>query len=170
MDLLKALAAECVCAGRNIANKTEALAEIARLAKRHPALRDFDEAAIDAALTDREALGSTGFTRGIALPHCRLPGFDAFAAGLLTAPDGVPFKSLDGRKTRLFVFVISPEEERFEEHNRLMGDIAEIVQNPEAVAELLRETTDAGLYACFRKQAAALAQRAAQDAAKGARR
>lgn len=169
MDLLNALEPQCVCAGRNTVDKTETLAEIARLAKRHPALRDFDEAAIHAALTAREALGSTGFTRGIALPHCRLPGFDTFVAGLLTVPDGVAFKSLDGRKTRLFVFVIAPEEERFEEHNRVLGDIVEIVQDPEAVAELLRETTDAGLYACFRRKAMALLQRARHNAAKGTR-
>lgn len=166
MDLLSALRPECVRAKQYFADKEVALAEIARLAVHHPALCGYQEEAIFDTLAAREALGSTGFTRGIALPHCRVRGFDTFAAGLITAPDGVPFKSLDGRKTRLFVFVIAPEEERFEDHNRILGDIAEIVQNPEAVAALLAETADSGLYACFRKQASALAQRVNQGAAK----
>lgn len=55
--------------GAKVRTKAEALAEIAAVAHRVYAL---DAAEVIAVLTQRESLGSTGFGRGIAIPHGRM--------------------------------------------------------------------------------------------------
>jgi len=43
--------------------------------------------------------------------------------GIITIPNGIDFKSLDGKKTKLFVYIISPESKR-NEHIRMLSAIS----------------------------------------------
>jgi PTS system nitrogen regulatory IIA component len=51
-------------------------AVLERLADRFAAVYGLDAAAVLAALNEREALGSTGFGRGVAIPHARIAGVE----------------------------------------------------------------------------------------------
>ena len=60
------------------------------------------------ALQEREALGSTGFGRGVAMPHARLEAVDEPVAMLLHLDRDVVFDAADGAPVRLVMGLISP--------------------------------------------------------------
>jgi len=59
-------------------------------------------------LFDREKQSSTGFQKGIAIPHCRLDNLSEFIMGMLVIPEGMDFNAMDGKDTKIFVFIIGP--------------------------------------------------------------
>jgi PTS system nitrogen regulatory IIA component len=148
MTLLEMMRLEGAGVVREVQDKAAALRLIARLAKTHPALAEVPEDAIVRGLEAREALGSTGLARSVALPHCRLAGLEDFAAGVLSVREGVRFGSLDGRKTRVFIYVVAPEG-REETHLEAMAGLAGLLKDQDMAEVLGRETTAAGLFRRF---------------------
>ena len=134
MKLREALREECVCVGVDVPNKAAALREVARCAKRSNMLAGIDEDAIVNGLEEREALGSTGFGTGIAIPHCRLEGVRGFVVGIITIPSGVEFDALDGRPVKLIVFIISPYDNS-NVHIRLLSAISQALHGKNVVKE-----------------------------------
>ncbi|MBB3034448.1 PTS sugar transporter subunit IIA [Alteriqipengyuania lutimaris] len=61
-------------------------------------------------LLERETLGSTGFGRGVAMPHARLDVVDAPVAMLVHLDRDVDFNSADGVPVRLVMGLISPTD------------------------------------------------------------
>jgi len=148
MTLRAALREECVAVGDRLPDKTAVLREIARLAKRCSLLDGIEEEYIFRRLEEREALGSTGFGHGIALPHCRIEGIDEFIVGLLSLPDGAPFKTLDGRKARFFVFILAPQDYE-ETHIQILAGVSDVLKDAAVVKELLSKATPESLRASF---------------------
>ncbi len=148
MELMDCLQTECIQIGTEARDKPAALEAIAHLASRHPLLNRHTPEHLRRALADREAIGSTGFGKGIAVPHCALPDIDGFAVGVLAVPDGLEFDSLDGEPTRLLVFIVGPESKR-NEHVTLLSAISRILDNDEAVKELLAQTSPEALRESF---------------------
>lgn len=133
---------ECVAVGAAPADKEAALREVARLAAQSTALAGISEAAIFTALKEREALGTTGFGDGIAIPHCRLDTVREFVIGLVTVPQGVEFAALDGKPVKLIVFIIAPSA-GVSAHIRLLSALSQALVIPCAVSEILSaETAD----------------------------
>lgn len=60
-------------------------------------------------LEERENLGSTGFGRGVAIPHARIPGISRPVAALLKLQHPVEFKAADGLPVDLVFGLLSPE-------------------------------------------------------------
>ncbi|MEI2301814.1 PTS sugar transporter subunit IIA [Ensifer sp. MJa1] len=60
-------------------------------------------------LLDREALGSTGFGEGFALPHAFVPGLVAPAKVLVTLREPIEFKAPDDEPVDIFLAVIWPD-------------------------------------------------------------
>ena len=87
--------------------KSECLEELAALMT--SADLGVSRATLLAALREREALGSTGFENGVAIPHARLPGDVSFALGVAVSPSGVDYASSDGRRSTLFFVLVGPE-------------------------------------------------------------
>lgn len=151
MSLLESLCKGCIHIGLPSGysnDKTGVLHFIANLALRSPALSNVKEEEIFQALAEREKIGSTGLEKGIAIPHCSMPNISDFVVGIVTLPEGVDFDSLDGEKTRLFVFIISPEEKR-SEHIRLLSTISRVISNPRNVQEMLSMKDVDSLYEAF---------------------
>ena len=105
MKLIDVLRKECVVAGAQFSDKADALREIVQTAKKSSALKDVSEEEILASLEGRESLGSTGFGKGIAIPHCRLKSVTDFVVGIITVAAGVDFKALDEEKVKLIIFI-----------------------------------------------------------------
>jgi mannitol/fructose-specific phosphotransferase system IIA component (Ntr-type) len=63
------------------------------------------------AILEREALHSTGFGGGLAMPHVRLKEARDFALVLARCP-GVEFGAVDGEPVRLLFLVVGPMEEK----------------------------------------------------------
>ncbi len=148
MRLSDVLRPECIAAGVELADKEAALQEIARSARKCLILEGVSEDAILKGLHDREALGSTGFGEGMAIPHCRLKEAPDFVVGLVTVPSGVDFDASDGQKVRIIVFIVAPLRETTE-HLRVLSAISLVLSAPGALKELLAAGTPEALLENF---------------------
>lgn len=151
MDLSKTLCEKCILLNAECSDKEAILRKIAGLATQHPAIPAAKEDEIYAGLQAREALGSTGFGNGIAIPHCALEDLTDFAMGILTVPDGVDFEAIDGKKTRLYVFIIVPKSKR-NLHIRLLSRVSNALRSSNNVRELLAAKDAAILRELFLRQ------------------
>ncbi len=151
MRLIDVVRPECVVTGLEIADKSAALREVARIAKQSPILESVDESVILKGLKEREALGSTGFGKGIALPHCRIRGVADFVVGLVTAKDGVEFESIDEAPAHLFAFIIAPHHES-NDHIRVLSAISKVLTVPGVVDELIAAPSEEALLEGFLRQ------------------
>jgi PTS system nitrogen regulatory IIA component len=136
MGLFASFRPECIQIGSDARNKAEVLDDIARLAKRSKVLENVPEKQIRRALERREKIGTTGFGGGIAIPHCALEDIEEFVVGLLIAPEGIDFESLDREKTTTFFFIIGPVSQR-NRHIQLLSAISKILKNPDVIQRFL---------------------------------
>lgn len=148
MKLVDVTRKECVIAGAQLADKESALKIVAESACKCPVLSDVECGAILKGLKDREALGSTGFGQGIAIPHCRLEGVKEFVVGIVTIPSGVEFEAIDGEKVKLIVFIVAPTAAS-NEHIRLLSAISQTLLSPGSVDEILAAPTSEALFESF---------------------
>ena len=118
------------------ANKTAALEAAARLFTRD----GLDPAKVQAALAEREQLGSTGIGEGVAIPHGRLKGLASPRGAFVRLAEPVPFDACDGRPVRL-VFVLLVPEQATEEHLQILSELAERFSDP-AVRQALTTVSD----------------------------
>ena len=79
--------------------------EIVQTARKCSILKNVSDEEILNGLQDRESLGSTGFGKGIAIPHCRLKSVSDFVVGIMTVPAGVDFEALDGEAVNFIIFI-----------------------------------------------------------------
>ncbi len=135
MKLMDVLRRECVATGLVLPDKRSALEAVARLAAQSPALGGADAANIADALIKREEVGTTGFGKGIAIPHCRIEGVSEFVVGLASVPAGVDFDSIDGKPVRLIVFIVGPADGSTT-HIKLLSAISRVLSTDGAVDEM----------------------------------
>jgi len=152
MKLSVVLRNECIVADAQFSSKAEALQAVARAAKKSHILDNISEQEILDGLERREALGSTGFGKGIAIPHCRLKSVSDFVVGVITVPTGVDFKALDKEKVKLIVFIVAPEAES-NKHIRILSAISQTLLSPGAVDEVLAQKTPEGICESFLRHA-----------------
>lgn len=148
MAITESLVTDSIALQRSVKGAPDVLEQIAALACANPLCHGTKESDLVRALREREALGSTGLGRGIAIPHCAIDGLDDFIVGLLTTVSPVDFQSMDGAPVNLFFFIIGPTEQR-NRHIKLLSAISKVLSqseklsqlrasaNPEAVRELL---------------------------------
>ena len=87
-----------------------------------------DHAELVRVLADRERLGSTGIGGGIGIPHGKLKGLETLVLGFGISRDGVDFESMDGRPTRIFFLLVTPENSTGL-HLKLLARISRILKN-----------------------------------------
>ena len=73
----------------------------------NPALAPLRDALLEVA-RQRERQGSTGFGKGIAVPHIRHADLPRISAAIGIAPDGIDFAALDHQPVRVVVLMLSP--------------------------------------------------------------
>ncbi|MGB3712761.1 MAG: PTS sugar transporter subunit IIA [Erythrobacter sp.] len=109
---------------------------------------DLDETEVAQRLADREALGSTGFGRGIAIPHCRIASVRHPTMALLKLGRPVDFRAADAMPITLAIGLVSPEEGGMA-HLHALAAISRFTRD-EAMLSLLCEAPDAdALFAIF---------------------
>jgi mannitol/fructose-specific phosphotransferase system IIA component (Ntr-type) len=148
MDILSLVRRECVAAGKSPSDKNAVLTEIAALAKASPVLSGLTQEEIEGGLREREEVGTTGFGKGIAIPHCRLESVPEFVVGVMSVPDGVEFDSLDGEKVKLLVFIIGPAMES-SDHIRILSNVSRVLSSRDSVLEMTAAGSDEALYESF---------------------
>jgi PTS system nitrogen regulatory IIA component len=82
---------------------------LSQLSTRVASVYGLDPGVVLTGLEDRERLGSTGFGRGVAIPHARIAGVNRPVAALLRLEAPVAFDSADGIPVDLVFGLLSPE-------------------------------------------------------------
>jgi PTS system nitrogen regulatory IIA component len=79
------------------------------LSARFAAVYALDRGQVLASILEREALGSTGFGRGVAIPHARIQGVNRPVAAFLRLEAPVDFNAADGISVDFVFGLLSPE-------------------------------------------------------------
>ncbi|MET0251930.1 MAG: PTS sugar transporter subunit IIA [Novosphingobium sp.] len=83
---------------------------LALLAERFAAVYDLEHGEVLERLEERERLGSTGFGRGVAVPHARVAGLRGPVAAFLRLEAPVAFAAADAMPVNLVYGLLSPEQ------------------------------------------------------------
>ncbi len=137
--------------------KRQALAAVAEIAARtfiRPGLPPFKASEVFDALVEREAQGSTGVGRGVAVPHARLPGLDRMRAVFVRLDAPVAFGAVDDQPVDLLFALFAPEHAG-SEHLRALARVSRLLRseemrqqlrlarNADAIHALLNQDTEA---------------------------
>lgn len=87
-------------------------------------------------LVEREKLCSTGFGKGIAIPHCKSDVVSQFALSVVVVKSGVDFNALDKKPVQVAIAIAGPEKER-NGHLHLLSKLSRILNDESAVSEIL---------------------------------
>lgn len=97
-------------------------------------------------LIARERLGSTGIGHGVAIPHSRLPGFEATIAALITLKEPIDFDAIDGDPVDILFAMLVPDQAN-DEHLQTLAALAGAL-NETAYRQTLHDADTAeALYA-----------------------
>lgn len=117
------------------------------------ALGDEDAEAIARAVIQRENQGSTGFGKGVAVPHVKHPKAKRIMAAIGRSAQGVDFAALDRAPVYIVVLLLSPADNP-DEHLQAMENIFRHLQRDnfrrflrqsettEAIMDLIKEADE----------------------------
>ena len=115
------------------------------LAARFAAVYQLDQATVLAGLEDREKLGSTGFGRGVAIPHARVPDLGRPVAVFLRLESPVIFDAADAMPVDLVFGLLSPEQAGTA-HLHALAAISRTMRDEHMHAALMQATDAEVLY------------------------
>lgn len=118
----------------------------AALAARFAETYDLDSAAVLDGLEERERLGSTGFGRGVAIPHARIDGIERPIAALLKLDSAVDLGAADGMPVDLVIGLLSPTDSGAE-HLHALAAISRMVRDEETYTSLVQAENSEALFA-----------------------
>lgn len=132
----------------DVVDKADILRTIARIGQECYRL---DADTIQAGLEAREALGSTGFGRSIAIPHTKLASLDHCVGIFLRLSEPVPFNSHDGKPVDLIFTLLSPQKAGVE-HLKALAAVSRFLRDDHMVAKLRGASGQDALYALLNRQ------------------
>ena len=86
-------------------------------------------------LRTREALGPTGFGRGAAIPHARLPGLAGCRALVARLRQPIDWEAIDGQPVDMLVLLLSPEDAGAD-HLKALARISRSLRDPATLPAL----------------------------------
>ena len=116
------------------------------------------EGIVRSIITRERTRGTTGFGKGVAVPHAKVDDLKRVVAAVGRSSRGIDFGSLDGQPVFTVFLIVSPMEQP-EEHLRAMDLVFRHLQQeqfrkfmrqsdtPEKIYDLLREADDKTLVA-----------------------
>jgi len=113
-------------------NKKSLLQQLANLAANRLGA---DSAAILASLTEREALGSTGFGQGVAIPHGKIDGLSRIYGLFAKLAEPVDYKAIDGQPVDLVFLLLSPPDAGAE-HLKALAAVSRVVRHGPTLEKL----------------------------------
>lgn len=102
------------------------------------------------AVLRREALGSTGIGKSIAIPHTRHAAATHLIGTIGKTETGVPFDSLDGEPVHVFVLLVSPQD-RPADHLRALENVVKAMNDDAFVARLREAKTADEIWEIIRR-------------------
>ncbi len=110
------------------------------------AVYGLDPADVGERILEREALGSTGFGRGVAIPHARISGLARPVAVFLRLETPVEFASADGMPVDCVFGLLSPDQAGAV-HLQALAAISRLMRDDRMHARLLAAPDADALYA-----------------------
>lgn len=98
------------------------------------------------ALLERERLGTTATGRGVAIPHCRLPGVETIRGALARLEHPVDFDAVDDEPVDLVFLLVAPEAAG-SDHLKALASVSRVMREPSALASLRGAQDAAAMYA-----------------------
>ncbi len=92
-------------------------------------------------LKKREAIGSTGVGKGVAIPHARSVVVDDVHLVVGVSKEGIDFQALDGKPVHLFFLLIAPPQDLGARYLITLGEIANVVRKIVSSKEYLNFET-----------------------------
>lgn len=139
MSLIDLLKKELIKVPMTATNKQEAIIELVDMADRAGSCSNRDD--VLSAVQQREALGSTGLEKGIAIPHAKTEAVKEITLVLGVSPHGVDFQALDGNPSKIFFCILAPPDQAGV-HIEALSEIAQITKSG-AFLRLLGAAEDA---------------------------
>lgn len=102
-------------------------------------------------LTERERLGSTGFGKGVAIPHGKIEGLNHIVAMFAKLAQPVDFQAIDDLPVDLVFCLLSPPDAGAE-HLKALAQVSRWLRDPAFVAKLRGAGSDDAVYALFAGQ------------------
>lgn len=116
------------------------------LARFFAATYGLDEGVVREGLEEREKLGSTGFGRGVAIPHARMEGMEKPVAALLRLDAPVAFDAADGMPVDLVIGLLSPSNAGVT-HLHALAAISRMVRDDATYDRLIAAENSESLFA-----------------------
>jgi PTS system nitrogen regulatory IIA component len=118
---------------------------LAALAARFGSVYELDTAVVLERMAEREALGSTGFGRGVAIPHARIADLGRPVAAFLRLQAPVAFDAADAMPVDLVFGLLSPEHAGAV-HLHALAAISRMMRNDAMHSALSQAPSDEALY------------------------
>ena len=134
MHLTDFFAADAVSLDLGGTSKDDVLGALVGLLGLDPDARD----TLVRLLQRREALGSTGVGRGIAIPHCRSLVVERLRLAYGHHPAGVEYQAIDNRPVHDFFLIVAPPLEISNQYLPVLGKIAQFAKEPDVPERLAR--------------------------------
>lgn len=96
-------------------------------------------------LLEREKLGSTGISYGVAIPHGKLKGLNHIIVSFGRSLKGVEFQSLDERPAHLFFLIVAPEDSTAT-HLKILARISSLLKDATLRNRLLAASSREEIY------------------------
>ncbi len=128
------------------ASKKKALEGIAELLAASVGMPNADT--IYEKLLERERLGSTGMSHGIALPHARMKGLSHPRGAFIRLHQGVDYDALDDQPVDLLFGLLVPEQAT-EEHLKLLASLAQMFNKPDLRSAIREASSPQQVYELF---------------------
>lgn len=107
------------------------------------------------ALLAREAQGTTGVKKGIALPHARIVDLKRPIGIVGISHKGIHYDSMDGNPVYL-VFMLLSNPEKCEEHLRILTSVNSLLNDAKFLNDMLEQTTGDAVYNLISKYEVAM--------------
>lgn len=143
MALRELLARSSVFPGLGAETKAEALSCFAKLAS---SAVNVDPEDVFEALKEREALSSTGFGGGIAIPHGKLEGLGAVCGFFARLDRPIEWDAIDGAPVDLLFMLLAPSSATAA-HLKALARVSRALRDPETRAALRASRDADALYA-----------------------
>lgn len=127
----------------NVTSKKRALEMIAQTVATNTS--ELSEHGLFDNLIERERLGTTGFGKGVAIPHCRVESCEKPIAVVLKLTTPIDFDAIDNELVDILVGLVVPTQAN-DDHLQLLKQIAELLNNVQVCKEIRSAETNQALY------------------------
>lgn len=117
-----------------------------QITERFGGVYGLDQAMVLERVEERERLGSTGFGRGVAIPHARIEGLARPVAAVLRLEAPVDFDAADGMPVDIVFGLLSPEQAGAA-HLHALAAISRMMRDDRMHSALVQAPGEEALYA-----------------------